>query len=108
MGIQCKKAMRALQKTITEQNLRIFQVKQMESQGTRTDHGKRLARLDTVYDWFGGVVRFEAQGLGNTFFSINYFGKILCVYMHACIYVRTISGMCAYIYHASTYPHMHI
>lgn len=48
VGIQCKKAMRALQKTITEQNLRIFQVKQMESQGTRTDHGKGLARLDAM------------------------------------------------------------
>lgn len=53
-------------------------------------------------------MRFEAQGLGNTFFSINYFGKILCVYMHACIYVRTISCMCADIYCPSTYPHMHI
>lgn len=40
--------MQAWQKTITEQNLRVIQGQQVESQGTRTDHGKELASLDTM------------------------------------------------------------
>ena len=48
MGIHCKKAMQALGPA--EKNFRLFQVQQMESQGTRRDHGKGPVRLDIKID----------------------------------------------------------
>lgn len=44
METHLQRAMQALQKIASEQGLRVFQVQQVKSQETGTDHGKGLIR----------------------------------------------------------------